>query len=245
MSRTLAAALISLALLAVLGGCAAPGGPAAAPGPSAAPGGPATAQSDAPQKISIKGSLTYPARITLPPEARAVVELKDTSVTKDRVVAELRMDLQGKQVPIPFELTVDPAKLVAGRPYSVRGAFFLRGRATWVSDPVVITPTAGASDVGALVMKPYTTLAFAEELQCGERKVSIGFVGDVMRLTVGGQSFDMHPVASASGSKYEALRDPSTTLWIKGTEATVTIKGATYPTCRSRGSETATVPHNG
>ena len=82
----------------------------------------------------------------------------------------------------------------------------------------------------------YTALAVASALQCGERKVTIGFVGDVMRLTPGDPSFDMRPVASAWGSKYEAVGDPSTTLWTKGSEATVAIKGVGYPTCTKSGA---------
>ena len=218
MSRTLAAVLISLAALM---GCAAGGGPAA---------------TKPDMMISVKGSLAYPARIALPPETRAVVELRDTSVANGRVVAEQRIDLQGKQVPIPFELTVDRAKLVDGRQYSVRAAFFLRGRATWVSDPVAITHQARVIDVGTLDMKPYTALAFASDLRCGDQKVTIGFVGNVMRLTAGDQSFDMRPVASASGSKYEPVGDPSTRLWTKGSEATVAIKGVTYPPCTKSGA---------
>jgi uncharacterized lipoprotein YbaY len=47
------------------------------------------------------------------------------------VVAEQRIELKGRQVPVPFELTVDRAKLVAGKQYSVRGAFFSGARPTW------------------------------------------------------------------------------------------------------------------
>jgi uncharacterized lipoprotein YbaY len=199
MSRTLAAALISLASLAALLGCAADGGLAGV-------------LPDAPKMMSVKGSLAYPARIALPPETRAVVELKDASGANGPVVAEQRMELQGRQVPVPFELAVDRAKLVDGRQYSVRAGFHLRGRPTWVSDPVVITPQTDVIDVGVLEMKPYTALAFASDLRCGDQKVVIGYVGNAMRLTVGDQSFDMRPVASASGSKYEAVGDPPTTL---------------------------------
>ena len=185
--------LVALASLAGLLGCAAGGSSARAQ------------QTLSEQTLSIKGSLTYRARIALPPETRAVVEVKDVSVANGRVVTEQRMDLQGRQVPIPFELTIDPAKLVDGRQYGIRAAFHLRGRPTWVSDPVVIAPQADVIDVGVLEMKPYTALAFASDLRCGDQKVSIGYVGDVMRLTVGDQAFDMRPVASASGSKYACL----------------------------------------
>jgi heat shock protein HslJ/uncharacterized lipoprotein YbaY len=208
--------LLALASLAALTACATGGGPAAA---------------DQPQMLSIKGSLTYRARVALPPETVAIMELKDASAANGGVVSEQRMDLRGKQVPIPFEMDVDRAKLVDGRQYSVRAAFQLHGRPTWVSDPVAIAPQAGTIDVGVLDMKPYTALAFASDLKCGDRTVTVGFVADVMRLTTGDRSFDMRPATSASGSTYEAVDDPSTTLSTKGSEATVVVKGVAYPPC--------------
>ncbi len=189
--------------------------------------------------LSVKGALAYRERIALPPETRAIVELKDTSVADGRVVAEQRMDLGGKQVPIPFVLTVDRSKLLDGKQYSVRGAFQLQGRATWVSDPVVITASAGEIDVGVLDMKPYTALSFASDLRCGEQKATVGFVGNVMRLTAGDQTFDMRSVVSASGSKYEAVGDPSTTLWNKGDDTIIVIRGQTYPPCTKSSGRSA------
>ena len=225
MFRAFAPVLISLAMVSMLAGCAG--------------GGPRTTQPEEPQMLTIKGSLGYRARIALPPESSAVVELKDTSVADGRVVAEQRMELKGRQVPIPFELIVNRGELVDGKQYSVRGAFYARGRATWVSDPLVVAPKAGVIDVGMLNMSQYTAQAFASELQCGDRKVSIGFVGDVMRLTARDQAFDMRPVVAASGTKYEAVGDPSTTLWNKGDDTTVVIQGKTYPPCRKAGGGTA------
>jgi heat shock protein HslJ/uncharacterized lipoprotein YbaY len=220
MSRTLAAALISLVSLVALAGCAA-------------------FQFGAPQTLSIKGSLGYRARIALPPETSAVVELKGTSDADERVVAEQRMELKGKQVPIPFELRLKRGDLVDGKQYSLRGAFYENGRATWVSDPVAIAPKAGVVDVGVLNMTPYTALAFASDLQCGDQRVTLGFVGEVMRLTAGNRAFDLRPIAAASGEKYEAIGDPSTTLWNKGDETTVVIEGKTYPACTKAGGGAA------
>ena len=39
----------------------------------------------------------------------------------------------------------------------------------------------------------------------------------------------MVPVPAASGEKYEALGDPSSTFWIKGDEATLNIEGKVQP----------------
>ena len=225
MFRAFSVALFCFATISTLTGCAR--------------GGLGTTQPDPPQTLTIKGSLTYRAQVALPPESSAVAELKDTSVADGRVVADQRMELKGKQVPIPFELTVNRRELADGKQYSIRGAFYANGRATWMSDPVVIAPKAGVIDVGMLNMTQHTAQAFASDIQCGDRKVTMGFVGDAMRLTVGDQAFDMRPVVTASGAKYEAVGDPSTTLWNKGEDTTVVINGKPYPPCRKVGSDTA------
>jgi uncharacterized lipoprotein YbaY len=75
------------------------------------------------QPLIIKGSLTYLARIALPPDSRAVVELRDAAAPEGTpAVAEQRIDLEGRQVPVPFQLSVDRAKLSSGKRYVVRGA---------------------------------------------------------------------------------------------------------------------------
>lgn len=58
-------------------------------------------------RITVKGNLAYRERIALPPDSTAQVAVSDTSIA-DRmapVIAEEKMDLDHRQVPIPFELT--------------------------------------------------------------------------------------------------------------------------------------------
>ncbi|HQR53999.1 MAG TPA: META domain-containing protein [Burkholderiales bacterium] len=192
-----------------------------------------------PQMLVVQGALTYADATALPPETRAIVEMRDASAHDGKVLAEQRIDLQGRPPPIPFEFKVERGKLIDDKPYAVRAAFHLRGRPTWVSDAVTVTSQAGPVDVGVLTLKPYTALAFASELECGAEKVTIGMAGDVLRLTAGGQSFDMRPLAgaSASGSKYEAVSDPATTLWSHGDEARVMLKGRELPPCTVAGRQ--------
>ncbi|MGB2818995.1 MAG: YbaY family lipoprotein, partial [Burkholderiaceae bacterium] len=54
--------------------------------------------------MPIRGELTYRTRIALAPDSVAVVEL--TRPQDGRVLAEQRIALEGRQVPIPFELKV-------------------------------------------------------------------------------------------------------------------------------------------
>jgi heat shock protein HslJ/uncharacterized lipoprotein YbaY len=211
MPRTLAG-LALLAALAMLAGCTAPGGKAG-------------------DAVSIKGELSYRARIALPPDSRVVVALKDVSRPDGPVVAETRFDLGGRQVPIPFELAVDRAKLDDGRRYALRGAIFAGGRPVRASAPVMVDRPSGAVDVGRLEMTPVRGRAFATEFQCGDQRVTVDFADEAMRLLVGAETFELRQALAASGARYEAAGDPTTSFWNKGRKATLVVKGKTYPQC--------------
>jgi uncharacterized lipoprotein YbaY/membrane-bound inhibitor of C-type lysozyme len=182
--------------------------------------------------LTVRGSLVHRERIALPPEAIAVVELREG--TEGRVVAESRQPLGGRQVPIPFELMAQ-RRAPAADALTVRGAIFVDGRPAWVSEPTAIAAGAGPVDVGALMLVRHQPLAFASKLKCGHRSARFG-VGkrdgkDVPQLAVGGRRFDMKEVVAASGARYEAIDDPRASVWDKGRLATVVIEGETWPEC--------------
>jgi putative lipoprotein len=67
--------------------------------------------------------LAYRERIALPPDAVATVRLLDISIA-DRPatpVAEQTTATAGRQVPLPFELTVEAHGMTPGRRYGLRG----------------------------------------------------------------------------------------------------------------------------
>jgi uncharacterized lipoprotein YbaY len=229
MSRGLAAYLLSLAAPAVVLSiaCAAPSGPGpAAPEPA--------------KTLLIKGALSYLARIALPPTSSAVVELREISGGEGVVVADQRLDLKGRQVPIPFELTVDRTKIVSGRRYGVRGSVFVDGQPRWVTETVPIEPTGSPLDLGTLLMKPFQAPAFDTTYRCGDQSVRVGVEQETMRLAVGNDTFDLRQVPAASGAKYEAVADPSTSFWSKGDRAMLVVKGRAYPECsKERGAPAA------
>lgn len=186
-----------------------------------------------PPVLTVRGELTYRARVALPPDAVAVVELRDASAGEGRVVAEQRIELKGRQVPVPFELAVDRSRLAAGQRYSVRGGFVVGGRPAWVSEPASIDPAAKVVDLGALVLAPFKPMGFASDMVCGEQRITVGFIDNRMRIRVGAETVDLRPVPAASGAKYQAVNDPSTTFWSKGDRATFTLRGRTLPECVS------------
>jgi Membrane-bound lysozyme-inhibitor of c-type lysozyme len=74
-----------------------------------------------------------------------------------------------------------------------------------------------------------TALTFATTWRCGAQEVTTGYSNQTMVLTVGNMSFPMRPVKTASGSKFEARGDPTTTAWQKGKTMTLVVKGRIFP----------------
>jgi uncharacterized lipoprotein YbaY/heat shock protein HslJ len=212
-----------VALAAVLGGCALTG----------APGG--AAASDPPPfgEIVVRGELTYRGRVALPPDARAVVELRDLTAGEGPLLAEQRIALRGGQPPVAFELRADASRMAPERRYAVRAAIFHGGRPAWVSDPATVSARSGSVDLGRLSLGPASGVAFATTWRCGARDVTVGHGVAGMRMVVedSGTGFDLQPARTASGARLDAVGDPSTWCWSKGAQATVSLRGTPLPPC--------------
>jgi uncharacterized lipoprotein YbaY len=183
--------------------------------------------------VLIRGELASRERIALPTESVGIVEL--TRAHDGRVIAEQRLPLDGRQIPVPFELRAQREALEDGAIYFVRGAIALKGRTRWLSDPIELRAHLGPINVGTLMLKPYEPVAFSSPLVCGDRKASVG-VGrsgqrEFLQLTVEGDRFELYETITASGSRYEAVNDARTHVWFKGQRATLTVRGVTYPEC--------------
>ena len=105
--------------------------------------------------LTIKGSVTYAAGAALPPGSRAVIELRHLPALPDApAVADQRIDLEGKQSPVPFEFTLERYKLVGVAMYFVRGAIVSEKRAIWTSDDIKIDVTQSTVDVKEVTLRP-------------------------------------------------------------------------------------------
>lgn len=186
---------------------------------------------ETPAPLTVQGTLNTKARIALPPDSLAIVELRDASRPQGQVVAEQRIPLAGQQMPIPFELVVDRAKLPAGTTYAVRGGILTAGRPAWATQSIVLDTAPSKVDMGALNMTQIRTGAFRSIFQCGDRQAVIDYTQYSMRLAAAQQSFNLRPVPAASGAKYEAIGDPTTYFWSKGRDATIAVKGKAWPGC--------------
>lgn len=122
--------------------------------PDLKPGADLPAAAEQTRTLAILGELTYGQRIALPPDTDAVVRLMDMSDTDGKLVAEERIELQGRQEPVPFELIVDRSLLDASRSYRLRGALLSGARRIWISDAVPVDVTGDRIELGTLTMTP-------------------------------------------------------------------------------------------
>jgi hypothetical protein len=182
---------------------------------------PAIAQEDDVRRVF--GTLGYVQRIALPPEARATV------VAEGRfgaMLGEATVDPDGKQVPLPFEMTVPP-----GLSGEVSAVIRVHGAPRWVLRGLAFEAGREPVDLGALTLEPVTPIAFVTELVCGDVPVMVGILGEEMVLRAEGRDIPLAQVVSASGARYEGIKDPETNVWNKGDATTIRLEGRDLPEC--------------
>lgn len=181
----------------------------------------------------IRGELFYPERIALPPDSEAVIELRADASDQRTLVIQQRIQLDGRQVPIPFELSVDRGLLDADETYRVRGAVFSRPGPARVTDAVTIDTGTDLTELAPLRLYPIERATFGMPFRCGELGIVVGPLGDQEWMAVDGRVFALKPVPAASGARYESVDDPATGFWSKGDRALLEIGGETFPECRA------------
>lgn len=92
-------------------------------------------------------------------------------------------------------------------------------------------PGSKTAGVEAQATAPVATTT--QWMLCGTVPVAVEASMDRIRLTLNGQQYNMQSVEAASGAKYAAGDDASTTFWNKGDKAVLEIKGAAQPECVS------------
>lgn len=139
--RTLTTAGLWLLVTYALVACAAPTG---------GPGQPGT-----PLSGRLTGTVTYRERIALDPGAVIEVQLLDVSKADApaEIIATQTIHADGRQAPIPFELTYDPEKIDERFSYIVAARILVDGELRWISQESfpVLTQSNPASDVEIVV----------------------------------------------------------------------------------------------
>ena len=115
-----------------------------------------TAMTEASETMTLTGQLTYRERIALLPGSTATVRLEDVSRADapSTVVASRTIALDGRQVPIPFELEVDDGLLSERARYSLRATIDgPDGSLAFTTDTAMpVTKGAGDRDFGMIVL---------------------------------------------------------------------------------------------
>ena len=100
---------------------------------AATDGGPASNETTG--FATVTGSVTYRERMVLTPQAVVEVQLLDVSIADAPAKQIAVQPIQPKhQVPIPFELTYDPAEIDERMTYAVRAIIRDRGRLMFTTD---------------------------------------------------------------------------------------------------------------
>ena len=181
--------------------------------------------------LRIEGVLELPPAAVASAPADWVVELRDDSA--ERVLAEQRGRLAAAASDIPFVLGVDPARVDAAHRHSVRGALGVQGQVRWLSAPrPVDLSRPGRVDAGRLQLRPYVSPGgFASALDCGGQRLTLGYIGDRMRLSAGAQVHDLAAVPGSRPPRYAQPDDAGTFVQPDDAGATVSLQGRRLPRC--------------
>lgn len=106
--------------------------------------------------LEIGGSVSYVARIALPPDAILIIRVLDTARAgaPARVLVEQRYELNGAQVPIPFSATIDRDLIGKKARLSVSARIEQRGKLRFVSDKAYPPLKDGLPVPVDIVLKP-------------------------------------------------------------------------------------------
>lgn len=115
--------------------------------------------------LTLRGELTHPGAEAvgiLAPEAVAVVEARAGTTQDAPVVMRLNLPLNGRQMPVPFVLSIPRERLDPGAALYLRGGVSVRGRPAWATAPVRLEPRRDEQDLGALRLLPAAGLHLAQ-----------------------------------------------------------------------------------
>ena len=99
--------------------------------------------------------MSYLYRIAMPPTAVVDVQLLDVSPgdATAPIVAEQKIDFGDRQVPIPFDLKFDPAKINLQHRYSLRATILVDGVVRFRTETTYPVITHGHPSKADLILK--------------------------------------------------------------------------------------------
>jgi uncharacterized lipoprotein YbaY len=103
----------------------------------------------------VTGTVSYLYRIAMPPTAVVDVRLQDISRADAAapIIAEQKIDFGDRQVPIPFDLKFDPAKINPQHRYGLRATILVDGAARFRTETAYPVITHGHPSKADLILK--------------------------------------------------------------------------------------------
>lgn len=135
----------------------------------------------------IAGTVTYLERIALPPDAQIVVRLEDVShdFVPGTVLAQTKFNSAGEQVPIPFRLLYESARITPEHRFELRATILVDGELRFsAAIPCTLPVAADAPPVAILVQ----AAAAGERLE-GTRWVLVELGGTAVALDAAGSAY--------------------------------------------------------
>lgn len=104
----------------------------------------------------VQGTVTYLQRSALPPDAIVEVRLQD--VSRQDVAAEVlatqTIQLNGRQVPIPFALTYDATQIISSHTYAIQARILVEERLRFISTTAYLVITQGRPLTVEVIVQP-------------------------------------------------------------------------------------------
>ncbi len=184
----------------------------------------------------VTGTVTYPERIALPPDAVLHVRLEDVGrADAPATVAGQQTVRPAGQVPIAFSVPYDPARIEASHRYAVRAEIRSgAGDLLWTTREAYPALTHGAPTEIQIVVRPAGSSAGQEPrrtlvYECAGFDVVVRQGSGEVTLYLPERTVVAPQVEAASGAKYA---DGDVVFWSTGDEATLDVGGRSFGACR-------------
>lgn len=184
-------------------------------------------------RTRIQGTISYRQRIAMPEGAYAMVEVRNSAGPDAQpVVAAKRIEMNGAQPPISFELDIDRMRLPMDIGFAFRAGIFVDEAPKFVSARIPVNLALSEIDLGEVMLAPFQPEPFASELDCGGKIVRLSAAADSMQLNIDGRLHNLNEVEAASGAKYQAEDKGNIIFWNKETDFSLSLDGENFSQCR-------------
>jgi heat shock protein HslJ/membrane-bound inhibitor of C-type lysozyme len=183
--------------------------------------------------IVITGTLSEPSPPTLPPDGLVVLMLSDPAEPGAPLLAEKRIPLDGRALPLPFEMVVSRVQARDSQLYDLRAMVTAEESLLKVSEVVTVDSARDRVELGTIRLHRYEAPPLTHGFRCGDLEIGAGFAGESLRLAIGDRQIDLLQGVSASGARYVGIADPSIVFWNKGDGGLLELDGTSYPECVS------------